>query len=454
MLTRSESWDKLLLPPDILQVPQVVTNFKPGHHRNPSELSHVFSHNETQLLEELEYLEHANKSLENEVENLTMSEKSLQRKLRDAKLELEMLTERVEIVKSEKKAVEIERDKQKKSSRKQKKKIQELQRKKDDIEKELKMYEELQTIRRQEFEMLQLPKSGYTSPKSMSEADEPITPSPSSTKSRVNLTGSLQTFKNQAAALEEKIDEQKGEIEEKDKTIKRLKNKINEHGQPHEIIRALNLELKETKDQCSKLKGELKEGRKAEEYLLADLGRHKKQLNELQEYQKSSIDSLFSMETEVKEMKEKLGETKNECLKGECAHAIILENARKEKSQKLESIKMEVSTKEQEINGLRENLAILERKLAKCSNAAKRVKIMNEISQLQSDQMELEMNMDIIRSVQLNFTLNLIDADCLGCQHLEDENQRIRGQRAEFQYNLMTVKIQLAEAEAELKEYS
>ena len=102
MLTRSESWDKLLLPPDILQVPQVVTNFKPGHHRNPSELSHVFSHNETQLLEELEYLEHANKSLENEVENLTMSEKSLQRKLRDAKLELEMLTERVETVKSEK----------------------------------------------------------------------------------------------------------------------------------------------------------------------------------------------------------------------------------------------------------------------------------------------------------------------------------------------------------------
>ncbi|XP_063680069.1 paramyosin-like [Bolinopsis microptera] len=306
MLTRSESWDKLLLPPEILQVPQVVTNFKPGHNRNPSELSHVFSHNETQLLEELEYLEHANKSLENEVENLIMSEKSLQRKLRDAKLELEMLIERVETVKSEKKAVEIERDKQKKSSKKQKKKIRELQKKKDDIEKELKMYEELQTIRRQEFEMLQLPKSGYTSPKSTSEADEPITPSPSSTKSRVNLTGSLQTFKNQAAVLEEKIDEQRGEIAEKDRTIKRLTNKINEHGEPQEIIRALNLELKETKDQCSKLKGELKEGRKAEEYLLTDLERHKQQLNELQECQKSSIDSLSSMEIEVRETKEKL----------------------------------------------------------------------------------------------------------------------------------------------------
>ena len=448
MLTRSESWEDLLKPPDMLHVPET-TNLGAGHNRNPSEISHIFSHNETQLVEKLEYLEHINKSLENEVENLTMSEKSLQQRLRDAKLELEMLSERVEGEKSARKAVEIERDKQKKNTRKQKKKVQELQKKNEDIEKELRMYEELQTIRRQEFEMLQLPKSGYTSPKSMSDADEPT--SPSSTKSRVNLTGSLQTFKNQVTTLEKKIEEQQKELEEKDINIRRLTNKISAFGEPQEIIHAMNLELKETKDECSTLEEELIKSRLTEESMLKEIQRYKQALADLQEDQRSARNSLSNMETEINEMKVKLEILKNECMKGECAYAAILTNIRKEKSQKLEAIKTEVNKKEQEISVSRENLDILEKKLLKCSNAAKRVKLMNSISLLHSEIMEQEMDMDVLRSSQLNFNVQLIDSDCLGCQHLESENTRIRGQRAEFQSELMNVKIQLAEAEAELR---
>ena len=116
MLTRSYSWDKLDQTPDHLRF---VSSPDRGHTRNPSEFSHIFAHSETQLLAKLEYLEHANKSLETEVENLMTSEKTLQKKLHDAKLELEMLIERVEVVKSEKKSVEVERDKRKKSVKKQ-----------------------------------------------------------------------------------------------------------------------------------------------------------------------------------------------------------------------------------------------------------------------------------------------------------------------------------------------
>ena len=447
MLTRSYSWDKLEQTPDFLQI---ITPPDRGHTRNPSEFSHIFAHSETQLLAELEYLEHANKSLENEVENLITSEKSLQKKLHDAKLELEMLNERVEMVKSEKRSVEVERDKQKKSAKKQKKKILELEKKNEEIERELRMYEELQTIRRQEFEMLQLTNSGHVSPNCVSEADE-ISLSPSSTKSKVNLAGSLQTFKNQVSTLEGRIVEKQREIEEKDKKITRLNKKIAELGEPQEIIRALNLELIQTRDQTSKLENELEKGREAEENMSLEIHQYQTLIEGFQEEQKHVKNSMNSMENELKETKARLEFLQNQCVRGECVYAITLKKSREEKKLAMKSMESDVNSKEKEINGLRGNLETLEKKLERSSNSTKRVKLMNDIALNHSDIMEQEMELDVLKSSLLNFTLKLIDADCLGCQHLESENQRIRGQRTEFQTELMKVKIKLAEAEAELR---
>lgn len=447
MLTRSYSWDKLDQTPDHLRV---VSSPDRGHTRNPSEFSHIFAHSETQLLAELEYLEHANKSLETEVENLMTSEKTLQKKLHDAKLELEMLIERVEVVKSEKRSAEVERDKRKKSVKKQKKKVQELEKKNKEIEKELRMYEELQTIRRQEFEMLQLPNSGYVSPNCLSETDE-MSPSPCSTRSKVNLAGSLQAFKNQVSTLEGKIVEKQREIEDKDKKITRLTNKIAELGEPQEIIRALNLELIQTRDQTSKLEEELEKGREAEESMSLEIRQYQALLDGFHEEQKNVKNTMNSMENELVETKARLEFTKNECIRGECVYAVSLKKSHEEKKETMKSMKADVNSKEKEIDGLREKLETLENKLERSHNSAKRVKLMNDIALLHSDIIEQEMELDVLKSSLLNFTINLIDVDCLGCQHLESENQRIRGQRTEFQSELMKVKIQLAEVESELK---
>lgn len=445
MLTRSESWDALLLPPNLLQMPHTPTT---DHLRNPSEFS---TNHENQLIEQIEELEHVNKVLEDEVDGLIKSERALQKRLQQQKLEKEMANELIVNLKTEKKAAEELEMKNRKAAKKYKKKVEELNHKSGELQKEIRMYEELQTIRRQEFDILQLQQNEQNARKSVLEIDD--SSSPSSTQSKIDLAGSLQAFRNQVVALEEKIKEQQKTVESREKTIKRLQNKISEFGDPEHIIRALNEELRDVKDKSSALSEDLAAGREAEELLAEQLQQCEDRLKEQIEKNLETTEMFVVKESELYETRKELKMKETKCTNGECSHAEKLENARIYTIEKLHDIKDEFATKEKEVVDLRQQLLDLEEKLETCSSATKRVKLMNSISHLHDDVMEKEMTMDVIRSRLTNFYLQSVDKNCLGCQFLEDENQRIRKQRSEFQSNIIRVKLQLAEAESELREY-
>lgn len=412
----------------------------------------VIDHDDHQVIHDIEDLERLNKLLENEVDSLALSEKALKKRLKEARFEVQALNEKIETLKSEKYTIEQDRKKIQKEAKKYKKKKKTLEKEKESIYRELKMCKDLQNIQRLEFERLQFtddPENEQKNASVCSDIDSPL-----ASRSRVDLAGSLSTFKNQTISLQNTITEKDKEIKDKNKIIRRLENKVTELGEPEAIIRALNEDLKKSKDKCHLLDEKLAIKRESEAALSDELIRYKQNLAELDDAYRENCDIISSVEEELAGLRDEMTKLANKCLEGECTYVTNTIIKREEKLREVKALKSVISETDSQVELIKDEISAMEKKLEKCSSAKKRVLIMNEIAIKHADMLDLEMDQDVNKANLLNFSLKLVDQDCLGCQYLESEINRIRTQRKEFQGKLIDVQMKLAEAEGDLRDCS
>lgn len=407
-------------------------------------------------IKQLEELEKANKHLETEVENLQVKVAGLEVELEAARAQESKLTKRITELKKGKSSAEKEVSRTKRSVKRVRSELKDLAKKHEEAVIQVTLYEDLQHIRRAEFEKLQQQPvsrkgSAYSlnlsisSPVSFSETDLAEIPT-----SPVSLGGSLLTFRNQVNSLQEKIGSQEKEIENRDGRITKLEKKIAELQEPQSMIAALNEELGEVKERYLAIENKLEGKRDLERNLTEELVKHKMKLQLQDELHQETEEMIRKKNEEINELRDKVFSMSNECLDANCAHAMETKNIREEKERRMKSLKSSLADKEQELEVLQGKISKLISDKESKSKSASKMKLGNEISLLQSDLIEREMGVDVQRASLLNFSLKQVDKCCLGCGYLETEIQRNRNQRREIEAKLVVTQNKLAEAEIEL----
>ena len=414
-----------------------------------TDMMHVEKHAEydpgnSHMLEDIRQLEAENI-------NLKYANQTLDAKLNAMKKQLETANEHMSKLKLKKRKFETDYKKEKKAASKYRKEIKKTSGKIEDLENKVQYYEELDAIRKTEFEAA-IDTSIDKSPEiSQSERNDSLTPTPSMSV-REMLEGSLAALRATNKQLEKKLEDKDKEISHREKATRKLENKISDLENRLYMREAQIEELQSFKEGYTTMEEKLQTKSDTTKAVTDELVKVRLEMKELEAYLSEHEEMVYEYQQKISELKEELRQKQRECEDGECLHAQNLLTTRLEKLNQLTDLNTEIENQESQLGHIKDQLVELNDRLAGTTNVRKRQGILNEIALLQSDEVTLIMDVDILRASQHKINTNLIDGNCLGCNFLGSEANRLRQSRREIIAKLEETQLALAEKEFELSE--